>query len=489
MAKRQDIEQVLHRYFVGHPQRAELGPLLIAVSGGVDSMVLLHAICPIAAQHGFAVAAVHVNHHLRGDARLDEEMVSAFCETLRVPCERRHVDVSQTERTVSKGTEADARMLRYGAIADTARTLGARRVCLAHHADDQVETVLWRLLRGSGLTGLAGIRPSIERAGIVWSRPLLAVDKATLYAYAKRHRVPFREDETNRMKVHVRNAIRLRVIPALRELQPNLSGTVQSLTTILRDEDEWMHAQASRLVHQVSQFGPRLVDVDLNAFRGAPRPLQRRAIQILLYYLGCEQLSFAQVESVLKLTLQNAPSGMFQVSGQVVARRSYDGLRLESGLTDREHAQQPTYAVIWQLDETPDAQVAGHFPGWSWRFERRRWTPEQGVETASLFELRIPYHRFLTIRNGEPGDRMRLMGGGSKKTQDVFVDTKVPRWLRSQWPVVCIDRDIVWIPGVRRAGIEWIAPYQETGWVVSAYPYIHIPAVQMNPRLFIDDFD
>lgn len=446
------------------------GPLCVAVSGGVDSMVLLHALNTMAAATGVRVAAVHVNHHVRQDADQDQQLVEDACAAWGVPCHVQHVQAATVPARDRRGLEADLRGLRFGAIRAVANARGSNWVCLAHHADDQLETVLWRLLRGTGGSGIGGIRPVQSWSGIHWLRPLLEVDKAALYAYAQEHGVVFAQDSTNQSDRQTRNALRLHVIPALKQILPQVTRTVRTFSRIVQEEDTWMDQQARMLLKSSAVWNRLWATIELTAFREAPLPLQRRAIQILLYYLGSDQISFAQVEQVLHAAFSETPSYQFALPDNCFARREYNLLWLERrpskrGLVD------PPYTLTWLLSAASVLNLTRTPPAWSWRFTCEPWRIGDGVKSASQFELRIPQSSEVAVRSALPGDRIRLLQGGHKKLQDVFVDAKVPRHLRGQWPLIWQGGEIVWIPGLRRSGAQLIEAGAHDGLVIRAYPY------------------
>ncbi|GMA50511.1 hypothetical protein GCM10025857_18680 [Alicyclobacillus contaminans] len=223
------------------PQR-----ILVAVSGGLDSMVLLSAAREVAASHGLALSAIHVNHHLRATAAADAAWVRHYCTVHDIPLRIAHVHLDEVPPVERRGPEADARRLRYQAVAEEARRIGAAAVLLAHHADDQVETVLLRLMRGTSVTGLHGMLPHTEHHGVVWLRPLLLFTKQQLAEYARQERIDYVEDDSNLDERYTRNYLRHRVVPLLRARQPRLAETVGQMCQILRDEDDYLEAAARR---------------------------------------------------------------------------------------------------------------------------------------------------------------------------------------------------------------------------------------------------
>ncbi|MCL6633497.1 MAG: tRNA lysidine(34) synthetase TilS [Alicyclobacillus herbarius] len=465
------------------------GPLVAAVSGGVDSMVLLHALHSVAERYGRRVVAVHVHHGLRAAADLDQQLVEATCKDWGVPCVVRRVDLKAMPKPLRRGVEADARRLRYQALTEAARQVGAQQVFLAHHADDQLETILWRLLRGTSLTGIGGMRPRRVREGMEWLRPFLQLEKTCLYAYAEREQVPFREDESNRSTEYTRNYLRQEILPRLRQLEPQAARMAARFAEVVQEEDAWLEAEAQRVLAQCAWEKDGVATLDMPAFLSLARPLQRRIVKILLYCLAPNDWSLTHIDAVLQLARAQSPSARVTLAGGFAAWREYERLYIgpRAAGTSREGSASLREGSAFLREGS--AQVAGEAPEpqiwrlaegtcltWAdgpsrWRFTCRTWTPEMGRITPDAWTLYLPWLPSVTMRRPRPGDRMRLFGlSGRRKLQDVFVDAKVPRRMRETWPVVCVGEEIVWVPGLRRAGTHLLETESQRGWVITCTP-------------------
>ena len=196
------------------------GKVLCALSGGSDSMCLLHLLSAMAEEGGFTLCAAHYNHHLRGaESDGDAAFVARWCEEHHIPYALGEGDVAAEAAKRNQGLEETARQLRYAFLTETAEALGCSRIATAHNADDNLETLLLHLTRGAGLHGLAGIPP--RRGELV--RPLLTTPRADIEAYLEAHHIPHVEDSTNTDTKYARNKLRSQVIPVLRELNPKLT--------------------------------------------------------------------------------------------------------------------------------------------------------------------------------------------------------------------------------------------------------------------------
>lgn len=218
--------------------------VLCAVSGGRDSMALLHVLLELAQREGFAVAAAHYNHHLRESAARDEALVRKHCASLGLPFFSGGGDVKGYAKTQGTSIEDAARTMRYAFLQDTAKECGADYIATAHHRQDNAETLLLHLLRGSGLNGLGGIAP--VRGNII--RPLLAADRADIESDMKKNNIPYAEDETNQDTVYTRNRLRLELLPLLEEIAPGSVGRIADTASRLRADEAFLQQYCGHIL-------------------------------------------------------------------------------------------------------------------------------------------------------------------------------------------------------------------------------------------------
>lgn len=269
--------------------------VLVACSGGLDSTVLTHVLCDVAAQSGFQVCLGHVNHGLRGEeSDADERFVVALAATLKVPVRTRRVDPGELRKGCSSlerpTLQEAARELRYAALVAMAVELDAERIATAHHADDQAETVLLRLMRGSGPDGLGGIPERSPDGRLV--RPLLSVSRAQLEAFAHRHGVEWREDRSNAEGDYARNRLRRDWLPGLAaEFNPRLLRAIGDLAEAQRRDSEWIRGRVeSEAAARFSIEGPWL-RIDAKDWIGMPEALARRLAREALARSGAGRLA------------------------------------------------------------------------------------------------------------------------------------------------------------------------------------------------------
>lgn len=410
--------------------------VLVAVSGGADSMVLLDVLRRLATGEAWTLHVAHFNHQLRGRAsRADEALVRRAARGLGLPCRVGRGDVRALARQRGLSVEMAARELRHTFLARAAREAGAEKIALAHHADDQVETFFLRALRGSGSDGLAGMRwkaPSPADPTRQLIRPLLGEQRAALRTYARVAGVAFREDLSNRRADAVRNVLRRRVVPVLRRLQPALAVTVPRLMSGLADEADYLLGLARQwLARRRPAFG-----------RLHPA-LQRRVLQLQLRTLGVEP-EFDLIER-----LRAAPNRPVTAPGGVGVRRTSSGeVRIEPPAA-------PAFAGGELRLELGAGAGAAEFAGvrFHWRVRPRqpgrppRIRARPGREWLDADRVGAS----VVLRHWRPGDRFQPLGlPAPTKLQDLFTNAKVPRAERRRRIVAArADGLIFWVEGLR----------------------------------------
>ncbi len=405
--------------------------VLVAVSGGPDSVTLLHLLAALAPTEGLQLVVGHVEHGLRDDARADMAFTADFATRCGVPFYVRHVDVRARMAACGESLEEAARALRYTALEQMAGESGATRIATGHTADDQAETVLMRMLRGAGVSGLAGIPP---RRGII-IRPLLSLWRREIEGYIAAKGLAYRSDISNTDRDILRNRLRLELLPQLEYLYaPGLRARLAHLALLAREDDAVLDAQAQAQfrAHARPQAGGVLVP-PLDAPPAIQRRVWRTAVVALTGALA--DVSFEHLAAVAALPVGRAVS----LPG-VQVRREQDGLFFFRD------AAQPALT-------TAPLAVPGR-AGWpgigalSAKFAPL--APPVGGDDAMLDADMVQGP--LTVRPWEHGDRFCPYNApGARAVQDIFTDAGVPRRLRGQVPVVEDSAGIIWLAGFRIA--------------------------------------
>ena len=390
--------------------------VLCAVSGGRDSMALLHWLCGMSERGGFQVAAAHFNHQLRPTAGRDEQFVRDWCRERNIPITCGRGDVCSFARETGTSLEDAARTLRYRFLEETAGRLGASGIATAHHREDNAETVLLHLLRGSGLRGLCGIRP--VRGRIV--RPLLETSREEINAYVERHHIPYMEDETNRDTAYTRNRLRLEIMPLLEELSPGCTRRIALTGTLLREEEEYLQQEAERSV-SVS-YGNGSITLD-HVWRGNA-VIGRRLIRHGAHHFGAE-LDRRSAENIWRLP----NGGYLDLPGGLCA------LRTGEKLTIQKQPEPPEPMAL-----RPGEQSWGP---WRVRLTRGR-APAEEAPYSIYLKADIGA---LTIASWDGRGRLAVEGG-SRTIKRLFMDKNIPIARRQEHPALYLDGKPVAVFGV-----------------------------------------
>ncbi len=410
--------------------------VVVAVSGGLDSMVLLHLLHRLARPSRWPLVVAHFNHRLRGRASdADETFVRQAAGRLKLPCVVDRADIRREAGARKVSLEMAARQLRHEFLARTARAHGARVVALAHHADDQVETFLLRLLRGAGGEGLAGMKPTAPSPADVevrLARPLLEFSRATLAAYARRHRLRFREDASNACRDIPRNRVRHELIPRLRRFQPALDTTILRAMELIGAEAEFAAAAAQHWLG-CRQPGP---------FAALALAVQRRVIQAQLRQLGCEP-DFALIEALRVAT-----------GRRIVVRPGLHVVRDAEGRVGMALVRRTGFRADRQVVRFTLPRGAVEFGGL-----RCGWTLVAGGMSARRLRTVAGRELFdadligagMVLRHWRPGDRFQPIGlPRAAKLQDLFTNAKVSASERRERVVAATARGaIFWVEGLR----------------------------------------
>lgn len=425
--------------------------IVVAVSGGPDSMALLTVMCRIAKAERLTIVAAHVNHGFRvEESRHELEVVREYCTRLGIACETTTLDMpSYIEETRMNGQSA-SRQLRYAFLHRVAEQYGASRIALAHHADDQSETVLMRVIRGTGLTGLAGIPIKRMEKNVELIRPMLRMKKLDIIQYCDEQGIPYCIDSSNKERHYFRNIVRLDILPYLSQFNPQLPQSLQRLSEVAEAENEWMEAQTAELFKEIVIASTGQCTIGCEKLIDIPVALQRRLIKLILNYVSSAEdtVSFEQIEAIRTAASHGAPSTWkSDIGAGVQCIREYDKLRIQRLVTQIEGD------YSYKVDETTISLRAAP-TGWTFHFAVR--SAEQGCKPASRYEACFDASELvfpLTVRNRRPGDRIQVLGlNGSKKVQDMFVDEKIAPSERELYPLL-FDGDgrLLWIPGIRRS--------------------------------------
>lgn len=427
--------------------------VLVGVSGGPDSVALLHLLSRLKEDLQCGLYAGHLNHMFRGEeADADARLVEGLAREWRIPLVSERFDVPAYLKESGLSAQQGARKVRYRFFEEAAARVGAARVALGHHADDQAETVLLNLIRGAGMTGLSGIPPAREN---VYIRPLLEIRRRQIELYCRDYGIPYRVDQSNLKAVYLRNRVRLELIPLLEEkYNPAVVDSLNRLAGIARDEDGYMDGVARDALEGAlisREAGKMTISIEkLNSY---PIAVRRRLVRTACRELAGygRTISFEHIDRALELACGEPHRGTVELPGGIVLVKRY---RLLEIIINRVNSKMPFYQHPLQvpgvtpipevnrriLAETLEASLIG---------DPRRLAPEEAV--LDLERLQGP----LWVRRRKEGDVFSPLGmSGKIKLKKFFIDQKVPREKRDAIPIVTCGNDIVWVAGCR-PGEPW----------------------------------
>ncbi len=391
--------------------------VVAALSGGPDSVAMLSLLLSMRGELGLTVRAAHFNHHLRGAASdADEDFCRALCAQLGVPLTCGGGDASAFARETGQSLETAARRLRYDFLLSQDGL-----VATAHTADDNLETVLLNLTRGTALRGLGGIPP--RRGRVI--RPVLCLTRREIEAYLSENGLPFVSDETNAQGFCRRNRLRQSAVPALLRENPSLLTNLPHTLAALREDEAFLQAQAVSLLTAAARGGGWAVE----PLAAAPSPLRRRALRAILEDAGLRDVTLAHLERAEAL-LQSGPSARVDLPGGLVLRRVYGLVRTGAP------AEEPFAPFPLPMPGTA-ALSGGRTLLCQGPF------PFDGASRAFL--LRLPEAPL--VRTRRPGDRLRLSGGG-KSVKKWMIDRKLPAEARGALPVFELRGTVIAVWGV-----------------------------------------
>ena len=427
----------------------------VAVSGGPDSVALLGALVTLADEDRLSLTVLHVNHRLRPEADDDQRLVEMLSARWQLPC----IVETLTPPPKRSAIEAWARAERYRFFQTTCTTLALHAVTLAHTVDDQAETVLFRLLRGSARRGLAGI-PPLRALGKAWIlRPLLDCTRQEVMEYLHSQQLPYAVDPSNADWRYSRNKIRHRLLPLLeQEFSPRLRHHLAALATTFREEEEWLEAQATAGRDRV-QTAPTMLS--LSKLAAEPEALHSRILRQWLEENGlASDLTFLHLRSLRALSTCHRRS--VDVPGNRRVLREGDALVIAARgkrLPSIPYSSLLLPGKELSVGEGAYRVVLSPLHEWKGNFEQVR----SRTLWHALFDGDAVRDGVL-VRTFSPGDRVCPLGmHGHKKVHDVFIDAKIPVVHRSTWPLVVVGSDIAWVPGCVRSEIAKITA--ATRWV------------------------
>lgn len=412
--------------------------VLAAVSGGPDSIALLTYLYERSLELGFKLSVVHIHHHLRPEAEEDMRCAQLAAEKYALSFHVKHAAVLQRKEAEKMSTQQAAREERYDLFAALMQQIQSNKLATAHHGDDQAETLLMRFIRGS-MQGQKGIpvRRVFDSGEVI--RPFLSLSKADILAYCNNRNLSYRIDQSNYHNGYQRSRLRNEVMPLLKQENPRLHEAAQWQSEKYTEEEQYLQEQTKNHLSFLEKF-PEKVRFQQKDFHSIPSALQRRAVHLILnYLLPTAPWARQHIEAIMDLCFTSSASQHIPVGYNIRAEKSYEEIVLTAEPLEEAAVLSPVSlqeSGMYRL-KLGVLEVSGE----AWQEDR---------ETAVVLRLdedQLP----LQMRARLPGDVI-VSAGGTKKIKKLFIDAKIPRKLRDEWPIIT-DRHgtILWVPFLQQA--------------------------------------
>lgn len=425
--------------------------VLVACSGGPDSVFLLHALRELRQPYGLDLHVAHLDHQLRGgESKEDAHFVEVLARKMGIPCTAESFDLPSYLQGRSLSTEEGARRVRYQFLERVAPEIGTDRIATGHTASDQAETFLLRLIRGAGALGLSSIPPVRG----MFIRPLIEIPKRDILDYLASHGIGYRVDSTNLTLCCRRNVVRNEVLPQLERLNPRVVDSLSRTAEILREEDSLLANEVSEaLPGVVKREGQGEIALDLQRFLQYNISVKRRVLREVVKQLKGDllKISFKDIDSILKLS-QKGRTGSRVDLPSVLAEKSYGELILrrgedkEIGEWKKELVIPGTTSVDSSLEIRSEVMDSSNLPA-QLDFQDKTYFDLDGLSPPLL------------VRSRRRGDRFTPFGmDGVKKLKDLFIEEKIPRKDRNRIPILVDQEGVLWVVGYRRSERAAVGP-------------------------------
>ena len=471
-------ERVLH-FIQRHHLIPRQQPLLVAVSGGPDSICLVYILAKLQKELDIKLHIAHLDHQLRGaESAADAQYVSDLARRLSIPATIEQRDVKAFKARQHISLEEAAREVRYTFLAQVARSIGASRVAVGHTADDHIETILMHLIRGTGTRGLRGLEPSTlwpstpDRLTVI--RPLLEVSRRETADYCHHHRLASRIDASNLSLSPLRNRIRLQLLPLLRSYNPRVAEALLRAARIAGDDLAYLDKEVARLWDEIAQKQENTVTLDKRRFLELPSALKRHLLRGVIEELlgNLKDIEARHIEGIIAAL--NKPAGKrISLPGGLIFSVEYDRYLLASDLAALSpfpvlktefplNIPGETFIPGWRIEATIiDSSVVKERPegalapsGTTTLLPLGKGEGIKGIglinnDFTAYFNLDKVGNRVI-VRSRQPGDRFQPLGMSQpKKLGEFMIDTKIPQAWRQRIPLVCSPQHILWVVGWR----------------------------------------
>ncbi len=422
--------------------------VVVAVSGGPDSLTLLHMLNSISKHFKLKLVVAHLNHCMRPEADQEEAAVIKLAKEWSLAYESRSVKVRELKSLKKVSEEEAGRLARYRLFYDTAFKYGASKIALGHHLDDQAETVLLNILRGTGVDGLAGILPKNSQGGLDLIRPLLCLRRTEIEEYCREMKLEPFTDSSNLETDYTRNKLRLELIPQLeKKYNPRIREALFGLATLAAEDRHLLNALSQKKYLEIASFGDKETFLNRVKLLKLPLALSSRILRKAhKKYAPQRELNSHHLGQILTLLESNKTSGQVTLPGNTILHLSQEQVIITSSDREKKSSIFPTNISVPGKTPLADGSI---IEASFIKKEELSWPP---IKYQAYLDYDSLSSGKLIVRARWPGARFHPQGlPGSKKLKDFFIDQKIPRFRRDQVPLITDNDKIVWVVGFRIA--------------------------------------
>ena len=406
--------------------------IVIAVSGGPDSMALLNLLNVIKKEKNIKIICAHVNHNLRKESKAEAKMVKDYCKQKSIIYEYMEI------KEYKGNTENYAREKRYEFFENLLKKYNSKYLFTAHHGDDLIETVIMRLIRSSSLKGYGAFSEITEKKDYKIYRPLITKTKEEIFNYVKNNNLPYAIDKTNDSDFFTRNRIRKYILPRLKGENKNVHLKFLEFSKTLSETEKYLKKQTEKALSKI------YIDkkIDINSFKKEDLLVQKRIIHHILnetYKENIAKIKDVHVNNILSTVKNSTSNSKINLPDNKIFIKSYNNAWIE------ENKETKNYDIILNdIVELPNGYII--------EIIKETENNSNYVTKINTQEINMPIH----IRTRKEGDKLTLKGlNKEKKLKDIFIDEKVPIEKRKTWPVVTDDKDnIIWLPGLKKTKFD-----------------------------------
>ena len=411
--------------------------VVIGVSGGPDSMALLHMLLDIKKETEINIVCAHVNHNVRKESEEEKIFVEKYCKENNIVFEYMKIE-KYTNNTFS---EQEARKIRYNFFENLIKKYNSKILFTAHHGDDLIETILMRIVRGSTLKGYAGFSKETQMGSYTIVRPLIYCTKEEIETYNEINNLSFVIDCTNTKETYTRNRYRKNILPFLKKEEKNVNNKFLKYSELLFEYSEYVDNEMKKSINKV--YADKVLYLD--KFFKLEGLIKKRIINYLfedIYPLDLNDINDSHIELLNKLILNKRPNSKINLPNNIIAVKEYNKINFKKVSNDNESQNYILNKILLNKDLkiSKDRKFV---------FAKEEESDSNFICRISSLDISLP----LYIRNKKDGDSMTIKGMlGTKKINDIFINSKISKEKRDNWPIIVDSKDnIVWLPGLKKS--------------------------------------